>query len=508
MAVPKICGIEQEYAIALSGGVSYDPIQLSYLVVNSFERVAAQTAWDYAEETPFLDARGFSYDDTAIQISHNDNLRINNLLVNGARFYVDHAHPEFSTAECLSVRDLIAFDRAGERVLDIAREEAAKQITDGREILIFKNNSDHQGNSYGCHENYMVSTELYQRLFLPTQPRDGSKPIMAILIPFFVTRQILCGAGKVGSENGTPSVDYQISQRSDFFEITMGANTTANRPIINTRDEPHADKTLFRRLHVIVGDSNMCEVAGMLKVGTTKLVLSMLEDDVLDLDFSLEQPVRSLIDVSHDVSLKHTLALEGGGTMTALQIQREFLAAAEDYCSMRPEHDTDENRMIIGYWRETLDTLEEEPMLLVGKLDWVTKRHLLQRYMSRKELGWRHPRVRRMDILYHDIRPERGLFHILEREGKTERIVDDSERVKYFIGNPPDDTRAWFRSHCLRKFGDFVVEANWDVLTFSTGDRRLRRITLGDPSKGTRELLEGVLKESDTIGRLLEILQH
>ncbi|HUX05965.1 MAG TPA: depupylase/deamidase Dop [Acidobacteriota bacterium] len=507
MAVPKICGIEQEYAIALAGGISYDPIQLSYLVVNSFERAAAQTAWDYAEETPFLDARGFSYDDTAIQISRNDNLRINNLLVNGARFYVDHAHPEFSTAECLSVRDLIAFDRAGERVLDIAREEAAKQITAGREILIFKNNSDHKGNSYGCHENYLVSTELYQRLFMPMKTLNGSQPVMGVLIPFFVSRQILCGAGKVGSENGTPHVDYQISQRSDFFEIAMGANTTANRPIINTRDEPHADKTLFRRLHVIVGDSNMCEVAGLLKVGTARLVLSMLEDNAINLDFALEQPVKAMIDVSHDISLKQALSLEAGGTITALQIQREFLAAAEEYCT-KPEQDTEENRLVLQYWREALDALEKEPMLLVGKLDWITKLHLLQRYIKRKELGWHHPRVRRMDILYHDITPDRGLFHILEREGKTERIIDDSERVKYFVGNPPDDTRAWFRSHCMRKFGDVVVEANWDVLTFSAGGNRLQRITLGDPSKGTRDLLEGVLKESDTIGKLLANLQQ
>jgi proteasome accessory factor PafA2 len=506
MAVPKICGIEQEYAIALAGGSSYDPIHLSYLVVNSFERATSETAWDYAEETPFLDARGFSYDDTSIQISRNDNLRINNLLLNGARFYVDHAHPEFSTAECLGVRDLIAFDRAGERILDAAREHAAKQLPDGHEILIFKNNSDHKGNSYGCHENYLVSVDLYHRLFTASQGRSISQPINGVLLPFFVTRQILCGAGKVGSENGTPPVDYQLSQRSDFFEITMGANTTANRPIINTRDEPHADKTRFRRLHVIPGDANMCEVANFLKIGTTRLVLAMLEDGALNLDFALEQPVRAIYEVSHDINLSGLLKLENGRTITALGMQREFLDAAREYCSA-PENDTEENRLILRHWHESLSALQKEPMSLVGTLDWVTKLHLLQRYMSRKGLGWRHPRVRRMDILYHDIRPERGLFHILEQEGRTQRVLDGVERVKYFIGNPPEDTRAWFRSHCMRKFGENVVEANWDVLTFDTGKARLQRIFLGDPSKGTRDLLEPVLTQSQTINDLLNTLR-
>jgi proteasome accessory factor PafA2 len=506
MAVAKICGIEQEYAIALSGGRSFDPIHLSYLVVNSFERAAAATAWDYAEETPFLDARGFSYDDTAIQISRNDNLRINNLLLNGARFYVDHAHPEFSTAECLSIRDLIAFDRAGERILDAAGGEAEKQLPDGHEVLIFKNNSDHKGNSYGCHENYLVSAELYQRMFTPGRGRSASQLVGGVLIPFFVSRQTLCGAGKVGSENGTPQVDFQLSQRSDFFEIMMGANTTANRPIINTRDEPHADKTRFRRLHVIVGDANMCEVASLLKVGTTRLLLSMLEEEALGLDFTLEQPVRAMVEVSHDPALKGLLRLEDGDTITAIGIQRELLAAAEDFCAA-PEHDTEENRLVLHHWRSALAALEQEPMSLVGKLDWVTKRHLLQRYISRKGLSWRHPRARRMDILYHDIRPERGLFHILEREGRAERILDDAQRVKYFIGNPPEDTRAWFRSNCMRKFGEHVVEANWDVLTFDTGKNRLQRILLGDPAKGTRELLEQTLRESDSIAELLSRLQ-
>lgn len=501
MAIPKICGLEQEYAIVLANASSYDPIYLSYLVVNSFDR-AAKTIWDYNEETPFLDARGFSYDDSVIQISRGDNLKINNLLLNGARFYVDHAHPEFSTAECASVRDVIAFDRAGERILDIARERAAEELGKGKEILIFKNNSDHKGNSYGCHENYLVSTSLYKQLFV-----DSPSPIYSMLIPFLVTRQILCGAGKVGSENGTPPVDFQISQRSDFFEITMGANTTANRPIVNTRDEPHADKDRFRRLHVILGDANMCEVASLLKIGTARLVLQMLEDEAVDLDFCLENPVSALVRISHDTTLKKPVRLEDGGSILPLEIQGEFLTAAEEYCK-RPETDTEENRLVLRHWRRSLELLSTDPMQLDGSLDWVTKYAMLERYIRRKGLDWRRPRVRRMDILYHDIRPDKGLFRILEREGKVQRVLDGEERTKYFVNNPPEDTRAYFRSNCLKKYGDKVVEANWDVLHFDGGGSKLKKVQLLDPTKGTKELVDDLLSESEGVAQLLSNLQR
>jgi len=285
----------------------------------------------------------------------------------------------------------------------------------------------------------------------------------------------------------------------------MGANTTANRPIVNTRDEPHADRERFRRLHVIVGDSNMCEVAGLLKAGTTRLLLRMLEDNTVNLDFTLAQPVRELVEVSHDLSLSKPLELEGGRTITALEIQREFLAAAEEYCAVQERCDEEDN-LVLGQWRRVLDKLAEDPMQLSGALDWVTKLSLLKRYIDRKGLNWRHPRVRRIDILYHDIRPERGLFHILEREGKVERVLDGDERVKYFVHNPPEDTRAWFRSHCIRRFGDAVAEANWDILSFDTGDARLKRISLGDPTKGTKELLEATLEASGSATELLQNL--
>lgn len=503
MAIPKICGLEQEYAIFVHNSSSFDPIHASYLVVNSFDR-AAETIWDYNQETPFLDARGFLYDDAVMQISRVDNLKINNLLLNGARYYVDHAHPEFSTAECASVLDLIAFDRAGERILEIAAEKANRSLSDGQEIVIFKNNSDHKGNSYGCHENYLVTAELYHRLFPDSSAQPP--PTFGVLIPFFVSRQIMCGAGKVGSENGAPNVEFQISQRSDFFEITLGANTTANRPIINTRDEPHADKNLFRRLHVILGDANLCEVASLLKIGTTKLVLEMLEDDFLDLDFTLASPVAAIREVSHDISLKTPVRLDNGRTILPLDIQEAFLEAAERYCR-RPEMDTDENRLILGHWRRTLELLRKDALSLDGSLDWVTKYVMMKRFVSRRGVGWRDPRVRRMDIIYHDVRRDKGLFHLLDSKGKIERVLDGEERIKYFISNPPEDTRAYFRSHCLRKFGKSVVEANWDVLHFDAGGAKLKKVSLPNPMLGTKELVGDLLRECDTIEELLMKLQ-
>jgi proteasome accessory factor A len=502
MAIPKICGIEQEYAIVVRNASVFDPIHASYLVINSFDR-AAGTIWDYDRETPFLDARGFSFDEAVMQISRGDNYRINNLLLNGARFYVDHAHPEFSTAECLSVLDLIAFDRAGERILDVARQNASLELTDGEEILIYKNNSDHKGNSYGCHENYLVSTELFQRLFPDTTTR--SIETYGQLIPFLVTRQIMTGAGKVGSENGNKLVDFQISQRSDFFEITIGANTTANRPIINTRDEPHADKKRFRRLHVIVGDSNMCEVSSLLKIGTTRLVLSMMEDGALELDFILRDPVDDIRRVSHDTTLKTPVTLQNGRHILPLEIQNEFLQVAKRYCDS-PENNTEENRLVLHHWERILKALEDDPLTLDGTLDWVTKYILLQRHIERKKLSWDHPRVRRMDIVYHDVCRDRGLYYLLEGKGKVERLLDGEERIKYFVNNPPVDTRAYFRSQCLRSYGDDIVEANWDIMHFRTSGNRLKKVPLLDPTRGTQILVDDILKQSDSIEKLLNTI--
>ena len=504
MAIPKICGLEHEYAIIVKNAPDFDPIRASYLVVNSFER-AANTIWDYDRETPFLDARGFSFDDSVLSINSVDNFKINNLLKNGARFYVDHAHPEFSTAECATVTDLIAFDRAGDRILDIARQAASDKLPEGEEILIYKNNSDHNSNSYGCHENYLVSKELYKRMF-PDHSRF-SQEIFGVIIPFFVTRQIFCGAGKVGSENGAPECDYQISSRSDFFEIKLGANTTANRPIVNTRDEPHADRDYFRRLHVIVGDSNMCEISTLLKIGTTRLILSMLEDGYPLPDFELVNPVEDIMKVSHDLTLNRPIKLKRGDMILPLELQEAFLEQAEAYCKSNQEQDTEENRLILQQWRRVLSLLRSDRPALNGVIDWVTKLALLQRQIERKNLHWKHARILKMDIAYHDICRHKGLYNLLENAGRVERVLDDNELIKHYIQNPPSDTRAYFRSQCLKKYGKDIAEANWDVMHFRDSDGKIKKVPLLNPSLGTKERVEHVISTSETIDELLNNLQ-
>ncbi|MFC2173642.1 proteasome accessory factor PafA2 family protein [Acidobacteriota bacterium] len=502
MSIDKIVGIEQEYAIALAGGVHYDPVELSFLLVNSYEKFT-RTIWDYDQESPLLDARGFRRDGEEAVISNKANFRINNLLPNGARYYVDHAHPEFSTPECRTARDVVAVDRAGELIL-LKSVERAESTTAYRNILVLKNNSDQKGNSYGTHENYLVETPTYNKLF----PKYPSPPIfnLTYLVPFLVTRQIICGAGKVGSENGTGKVDYQISQRADFFETVMGGQTTHTRPIVNTRDEPHADKARFSRLHVIIGDANMSETTAMLKVGTMQIVLRMIEDDYLNEDLTLEDPVQALLAISHDPTCKQTVKLKTGLSMTAVQIQKCFLERAGEYLE---EHKINEDtglQEVWSLWKDTLEKLEREPMALNKRVDWVIKKWLMERKMARIDASWRDARIRRMDILYHDIRRERGLFYVLEADNRVERIHDNDDRSKQFVDRSPEDTRAFFRSQCLKRYRDRITHANWDALTFEADNGAEKKIPLPDPRKGTINHVGEILKKSPDTETLLSHL--
>jgi hypothetical protein len=272
VAVPKIVGIETEYAVSLRGAPDPNPVVASSLLINGYVE-QRRVGWDFEDETPGRDARGFARD--GAQPPEIETHLVNAVLTNGARYYVDHAHPEYSTPECSDPMQIVRYDKAGERILARSMEAARRLLPAGQEIVVYKNNSDGKGNSYGCHENYLV---------------DRAVPFAVLvrnLIPWFVTRQVFTGAGKVGSENGADPCDYQISQRSDFFEEEVGLETTLKRPIVNTRDEPHADPQKYRRLHVIVGDANLCEVATFLKAGTTAIVLSMIEDGFIDKDLSI-----------------------------------------------------------------------------------------------------------------------------------------------------------------------------------------------------------------------------
>src|SRR5437879_8521418 len=319
MAIRKVCGIETEYGIVLRGVGESNPVTATSLLINAYvAELSRKVGWDFEDESPGRDARGFARE--GAMAPEVETHLVNAVLTNGARYYVDHAHPEYSSPECADARDCVRFDKAGERILARSMEAAARALPDGQQIVIYKNNSDGKGNSYGCHENYLM---------------DRSVPfgrIVQHVMPHFVSRQVYTGAGKVGSEapsQTAETVPYQLSQRADFFEEEVGLETTLKRPIVNTRDEPHADAQKYRRLHVIVGDANLCEVATYLKVGVTAIVLAMIEDDFFgELDLTLAAPVQAIRQVSYDLTLGQPLELADGRRLTALEMQWELLDLA------------------------------------------------------------------------------------------------------------------------------------------------------------------------------------
>src|SRR6058998_812536 len=373
MAIPKVIGTETEYGIAAVGHSDFNPVLSSSMLISTYAGSLRRIRWDYEQESPLRDARGF--EPVQVRETGEEDLGLANVILpNGARYYVDHAHPEYSTPECISPRSLVIHDKAGERVLERSLDEVARTMPSTPRLSVYKNNSDGKGNSYGTHENYLV---------------DRATPfgdIVRDLTPFFVSRQIFTGAGKLGLEaqwDDRGRHVFQLTQRADFFETEVGLETTLKRPIINTRDEPHADPEKYRRLHVIVGDANLCEVALFLKVGTTAIVLKMIEDGFLP-DFSLVNPVAAIHDVSRDVSLGAQVSLTDGRKMTALQLQWEYLELARKYVDR--EDDTPENREVLGRWESVLQGLADDPRSLSAQLDWAAKLRLLEGYRDRDGL--------------------------------------------------------------------------------------------------------------------------
>jgi Pup amidohydrolase len=501
MAITKICGIETEYGIVLRGTDDPNPIAASSVLITSYLHAIAEDParpgpapkvdWDFEDEQPGTDARGWSpLEAMAPEIETH---LVNAVLTNGARYYVDHAHPECSTPECADARSVVVFDRAAERILQVSMDAANRSLPAGQEIVIYKNNSDGKGNSYGCHENYLMDREVpFGR-------------IVSQITPHFITRQIYCGAGKVGCEAGLgpDEVPFQISQRADFFEEEVGLETTLKRPIVNTRDEPHADASKYRRLHVIIGDANLSEVATFLKVGTTALVLAMIEDDVLPRQFTFVTPVPALRRVSYDLGLEAPLALADGTTVTALEVQWELLRQAQKYADGGGLESVGETtgREVLRRWEAVLTGLETDPFGLADQLDWVAKYRLVDGYRQRHGLSWGDARLSALDLQYHDLRPGRSLA---ARVG-LERITDDDE-VERAMTEPPLDTRAYFRGKCLQKFASDVVAANWDSLVFDIGTEPLRRVPMMEPSRGTEAHVGSVIRDSDTSAELLERL--
>jgi Pup amidohydrolase len=500
MSVRRLVGMETEFGVSVAGHPQANPMVTSSQVVNAYASAtlsARRARWDFEEESPLRDARGFDMSREVAdpsQLTDEDLGLANVILTNGARLYVDHAHPEYSTPECTNPLDVVMWDKAGEQVMyDASRFASA--VPGAGQIQLYKNNTDNKGASYGTHENYLVSRA--------TPFGD----IVRHLTPFFVTRQVFSGAGRVGRGQDGRDHDYQLSQRADFFEVEVGLETTLKRPIINTRDEPHADPERWRRLHVIIGDANLCEVATYLKVGTTALVLAMIEDGFIEDELSIDNPVRTLRQVSHDPSLRQKVRLRNGRTLTAVQLQLEYLALARKYVEDRQGSDADEMTLdVLDRWESVLDRLDRDPMLCARELDWVAKLELLQRYRDRDGLDWSDAKLHLVDLQYADLRPDRGLYNKLVAMGKIDRLLTD-DAITRAVHEPPHDTRAYFRGRCLEKYAEHVAAASWDSVIFDLpGRESLQRVPTIDPRRGTRAHVGELLDRCDTAHQLVEAL--
>ena len=405
----------------------------------------------------------------------------NVFLRNGSRLYLDvGSHPEYATAECDALVQLVTHDKAGERILEDLLVDAERRLADegiGGDIFLFKNNTDSAGNSYGCHENYLVA-------------RAGEfSRIVDVLLPFLVTRQLICGAGKVLQ---TPrGAVYCLSQRAEHIWEGVSSATTRSRPIINTRDEPHADAERYRRLHVIVGDSNMSEVTTLLKVGVANLVLEMIEEGVAFRDFTLDNPIRAIREISHDLTGRRPVRLAGGREASALDIQREYYARAVEHVARRGSDPVTDR--VMELWGRTLDAVEREDHTLIDReIDWAIKHRLVERYRRKHQMDLSSPRVAQLDLAYHDIRRGRGLFDLLARKALVDRVTDDGE-IEAAKDTPPASTRAKLR-------GDFIAAAQAagrdftvDWVHLKLNDQAQRTVLCKDPFRSVDERVERLI---------------
>ncbi len=407
----------------------------------------------------------------------------NVFLRNGSRLYLDvGSHPEYATAECDSVPQLVAHDRAGERILEGLVLDAEQRLVEegiNGDVYLFKNNTDSAGNSYGCHENFLIERQGdFARI------SDG-------LVPFLISRQVIAGAGKVLQ---TPrGAVYCLSQRADHIWEGVSSATTRSRPIINTRDEPHADADLYRRLHVIVGDSNMSETTTMLKVGSADLVLQMLEAGVVMRDMSLENPIRAIREMSHDVTGRKTVKLSTGRELSAIDMQWEYFQKASEFAERRGLTDNPVHRRVLELWGRALKAIEADDLTLIDReIDWVIKRRLLERYMIKHSLDLNSPRIAQLDLAYHDISRNRGVFYLMEARGLVDRVTTDLA-VFEAKSVPPQTTRAKLRGDFVRKAQERQRDFTVDWVHLKLNDQAQRTVLCKDPFLSVDERVDRLI---------------
>jgi Pup amidohydrolase len=480
----RVFGLETEYGITVNGAESVDVVAESIELVRSYTDHGAHMKWDYELEDPHLDARGFrakellqDTDESAyFEIDKSrplsfEEIKSDLVLSNGARFYNDHAHPEYSTPECTSLREIVAHDKAGERVLDECRRRRDRKLEEGQEVRLYKNNTDFVGHSYGCHDNYLLSRAV------------SWDRIVAGVLPFLITRQIFAGAGKMGIEAesapGQPGV-YQISQRADFFSVLVSIDTMNRRPLVNTRDEPHADLERYRRFHVILGDANMSEWATAMKIGTMAMVLGLIETETVP-QLEIAQPIDAAKSISRDQTRSWILELKDGRKISAIDVQRIYLRAA---ASLVPENE--DYRWIVQEWENVLDDLEREPSSTADRVDWAAKKMLLDALQEGEKLSWNDPWLQAIDLEYHNVDLDRGLYYELVRQGSMRRVVSE-EDIRMAIFNPPETTRGFFRGRSVARFDKHIESIQWDEVVFANGAER-ERVSLPEPSVADERL--------------------
>ncbi len=469
----RVFGLETEYGITLSGADTVDVVAESIELVRRYTDHGALMKWDYDLEDPHLDARGFrarellqDTDESAYyEIDKRrplsfEEIKSDLVLSNGARFYNDHAHPEYSTPECTTLGEIVAQDKAGERILAECARRRNQKLPSGYEVRLYKNNTDFFGHSYGCHDNYLMRRDI------------AWDQIVVGILPFLVTRQIFAGAGKMGVEaesgQSEPGI-YQISQRADFFSVVVSIDTMNRRPLINTRDEPHVDASRYRRFHVILGDSNMSEWATAMKIGTTALILDLIERGEAP-QLEIAQPVDANKSISRDQTYDWIIELKDGRKISAIDVQRIYLRAASrlEPLGSSAAGSEEDRAWILCEWESVLNDLERDVVSARDRVDWAAKKFLLDALQEEEKLSWSDPWLQSIDLEYHNLDLDRGLYYELLRKSLMRRVTTEDE-IKAAIFNPPETTRAFFRGRAVARFNDEISSIQWDEIVFASG---------------------------------------